>query len=99
MKGTTKAQADIVRRARAHLRAGGGLVATAAASDLDDVIGTVADAHFGATSANARFQRTLAGLDYDTHERIYAAAWQLITAHADAAFTLGAAMGAQAGAR
>lgn len=94
---TPNAYQKIIASAWGYLLKGGGLVPGDGDTGIEDTITAVAAAHFGGTAAGAAFDATIKGLDYDQHEAIYVAAWELVNAHQDAAFVFGAAVGRQLG--
>jgi hypothetical protein len=85
----------IVMRAEAHVLNGGGILPDHGGSEWTDAVGAIADEAFGAERANAKFSALIKDFDYDQHEALYTAVWQLINAHQDAAFAFGAAVGMQ----
>jgi hypothetical protein len=86
---------SITAHAWAHLLAGGGIVPDNRGADLADTIRDVAEQHFDAKAADQAFHASLQGFDYEQRERISEAAWALIGAYQEAAFTLGAAVARQ----
>src|SRR2546426_283880 len=85
----------IVTLAWTHILKGGGVVPDDGGSEVEESIGAVADLAFKAKADVATFDKSIAKLEYEQREAIHTAAWSMLTAYQDAAFTFGAAVGLQ----
>jgi hypothetical protein len=91
----TKADYGSIRQlAMEHILRGGGVLPGDDVPGFDPIT-TIAIAAFGASTADQKFDRSIAGLDPARQEEIHAAAWDLICSYQDAAYAFGAAVGLQ----
>jgi hypothetical protein len=85
--------ARIRTAAHRYVLAGGTMFPTVHDTDRDQHIANIGAA-LSKTDAEAQFSDALDVItDYDLHEKIYAAAWQLVSREMDAAFLFGAFVG------
>jgi hypothetical protein len=83
----------IIAKAWTYLLAGGGIV-PGNDGDLEDIIGAIAAQHYDGTGAQAAFKKAVAFIDeHERHAAVETSTWSLVTAHQDAAFVFGCAVG------
>jgi hypothetical protein len=92
---TSKAYQDVTNRVQQHILSGGGIVPSPDLSELGDHIECIAGMYFGRERADERFAALIKDFEYQQHEDLWTAMVAIVSAHEDAAFTFGAAVGLQ----
>lgn len=87
---------SVLDRAFTHVLKGGGVVPQAEDDCvIEDAIAAVAAEHYAGDAAQSVFEELLTRVEGVDRDEVASAVWALVSAHADAGFTLGAAVAMQ----